>query len=560
MSLKLVKSYPAVYLYFLSVVLSGTFNEYLSALISVLLLAALTYRLLRNGRLLFKINYTCVITAVICLFYLICSIWAIDRGIALLGFIKYLPLMLFLLLFMQNPSEKAVLFEMLPSFAAITTIISTILMQIPELRGFFSVAGRLSGFFQYSNTFALFELVCFILAVTKPVLAIFDYLKMAVIIVGIFYSGSRSVMVLTIVCIVVLLIFISNRRLKISVISIFSVLMLSAVVYALVSGNFDTIGRFLKTSFTESTFLGRLLYYKDGIRVIATHPFGIGYLGYYFCEQSIQTGLYSVRYIHNDFLQLFLDIGWFPAIGFIFVILRAFFSKGAGLKKRLMIFAITAHVCFDFDLQFISVFLLFILILDDEKGKIFELKNKVATASVLIALALMQLYFGIALFLSYIGMNKNSLMLYPYNTLAQIELLTEEINIDQMNNIADDILSRNEYIALAYSAKARYAYSNGNFEDVIAYKKKVFKYAPYQIEDYNEYCRMLIIGIQLYEQSGDSFSAEYCFKELQKVPEMLERVKNRTDSLAFLLTDKPELELEPEITTWTEKYESGAEE
>ena len=151
-------------------------------------------------------------------------------------------------------------------------------------------------------------------------------------------------------------------------------------------------------------------------------------------------------------------------------------------------------------------------------------------------------------------------MLYPYNTLAQIELLTEEINIDQMNNIADDILSRNEYIAVAYSAKARYAYSNGNFEDVITYKKKVFKYAPYQIEDYNEYCRMLIIGIQLYEQSGDSFSAEYCFKELQKVPEMLERVKNRTDSLAFLLTDKPELELEPEITTWTEKYESGAEE
>ena len=122
--------------------------------------------------------------------------------------------------------------------------------------------------------------------------------------------------------------------------------------------------------------------------------------------------------------------------------------------------------------------------------------------------------------------------------------------------MADRILEQNEYVSIAYSAKARYAYSVGDFGKVISYKKDVFKYAPYQIEEYNEYCRMLIIGIQLYEQNGDIDSAEYCKNELLEVPEILKSVEKKTDELAFRLTDKPQLTLDDEILNYITLYQN----
>lgn len=555
MMLESVKNNIHLLFFYLSIIACGLFHEFISAFFSVLLSALLIYDIFRNGRLTLKINRVGISVAVIAAAYLICCIWAIDPGTAVLGFVKFLPLPLFYIAFMQNPGEKENLFKYLPVYASVTTAVSAILMQIPAFEDYFSVAGRLSGFFQYSNTFALFLLICLILTVTgqTPFKKI-NYLYIAIIIGGILYSGSRTVMVLTALSVAVSVLFLPDKRIRLAVICVFTAMLAAAIIYSVLSGNFDSVGRFLKTSFTESTFLGRILYYKDGLHVIAKHPFGLGYLGYYFCEQSIQTGFYSVRYIHNDFLQLLLDIGWLPAAGFIYVIIRAFFSRGAGIRKRLLIFVISAHACFDFDLQFVSVFVLFILILDDKTGRIFELKSRKITSAALIFAALTQLYFGIALFFAYIGKNEISLKLYPYNTPAQTELLTEETDAGRMDEIADDILSRNKYVAVAYSAKARYAYANGDFGKVISYKKNVFRYAPYQIEDYNEYCRMLIIGIQLYGENGDISSAEYCLNELLKVPEMLQEVRERTDPLAFKLSDSPKFGLEPEITEWLDKY------
>ena len=370
MILKLFKNNIHLLLFYLSIIFCGLFHEFTAAFFSVFLSAALIYDILKNKKIILKINRVGVSVVLITAAYLICSIWAVDTGIAIFGFVKFLPLLLFYIAFMQNPEEKERLFASLPAFSAVMTAVSAVLMQIPVLKSYFSVAGRLSGFFQYSNTFALFLLISLILAVTgkTPVKKI-NLLYIAVIIAGILYSGSRTVMFLTALSLVVLVIFLPQRRFKITVVSIFAAMAAIAVIYAVISGNFDTVGRFLKTSLTESTFLGRLLYYKDGLSLIANHPFGLGYLGYYFSEQTIQTGLYSIRYIHNDFLQLMLDVGWIPAVGFIYVIVRAFFLKGAGLRKRLIIFVTAAHISFDFDLQFVSVFVLFVLILDDEKGR-----------------------------------------------------------------------------------------------------------------------------------------------------------------------------------------------
>ena len=60
----------------------------------------------------------------------------------------------------------------------------------------FLVSERLSGFFQYPNTFALFLLISELLLLKKINLKIIDYITLAVLIGGLLYTGSRTVFLL----------------------------------------------------------------------------------------------------------------------------------------------------------------------------------------------------------------------------------------------------------------------------------------------------------------------------------------------------------------------------
>lgn len=46
------------------------------------------------------------------------------------------------------------------------------------------------------------------------------------------------------------------------------------------TGNMQSIGRYLTISLSSSTFLGGLLYVKDAVIPILTNPLGLGYQGY----------------------------------------------------------------------------------------------------------------------------------------------------------------------------------------------------------------------------------------------------------------------------------------
>ena len=88
---------------------------------------------------------------------------------------------------------------------------------------------------------------------------------------------------------------------------------LALVIYSALFDSFGIFRRVLSLSFTESTFVGRFLYYMDALPQILRRPFGMGYMGYYYDQLSVQTGVYSVMYLHNDLFQLVLDTGWIPA-------------------------------------------------------------------------------------------------------------------------------------------------------------------------------------------------------------------------------------------------------
>lgn len=74
-------------------------------------------------------------------------------------------------------------------------------------------------------------------------------------------------------------------------------------------------------------------------------------------------------------------------------------------------------------------------------------------------------YFGISLALSHFGKYQAAFLLYSLDTRSETELLIKETDIQKANTFADNIVSRNEFVTVAYSVKARKAYSDGNLKN-----------------------------------------------------------------------------------------------
>lgn len=314
--------------------LVGTFHEYISCFVSLIMISWLAYKIFTNKELNFSLNTLSLSIILMVFFYGVTAFWAVDSGMAVIGFVKFLPVLLYLLILMQYNNISDII-ERIPIVAAFMTLVSSILMQIPFLKDFFSVAGRLSGFFEYPNTFAIFLLVSELIIVSREKFKVFDYVLIAILLFGIFYSGSRTVFILLIISNAVIFLKSKKSSIKLFIIAIFLLFVIAAVLYTFISKNMDSFTRFLKISINESTFLGRILYFQDALPIILKRPFGLGYMGYYYMQQSIQTGVYSVKYIHNDFLQLFLDIGWIPTLLFIVSVLKSVFCKKMILVKNL---------------------------------------------------------------------------------------------------------------------------------------------------------------------------------------------------------------------------------
>lgn len=535
------------------ITLTGLFYTYISCLSSAVLCGYLIYKYVKRTTLRWYTNLSSIAILLLVAAYGLTAFWAIDSGMAVIGFFKFLSVLLFAIVLMQQEENSEVFLRSIPYVAAAMTFLSAILMQISALKDIFSVAGRLAGFFGYPNTFALFLLFALIITVTKDSLCKADIIIIPILLFGIVYSGSRTVFVLTAVTVLSLIILLKNKKLKIGVISIVIAAVLGAIIYAALTNNVSAIGRFLTISLKESTFIGRLLYFQDALPIILRHPFGLGYMGYYYIQTSIQTGVYSVQYIHNDFLQMLLDIGWIPTAVFVAALLKAFFKKGTTYRKRLLIFVLCAHCCFDFDLQFVAIFMLLVTIMDIKSGNDIELKiSKPLYISVVTVLAVACVYIGCAQAFSRFGNVAVSSKMYPWNTQNDIVAITSVSSPEEMNEIADRILARNKYVTVAYSAKARYAYSKGDFANVIKYKKKAIDTAVFSYDEYEDFCYLLINGIYLYEKHGDDYSANVCRKELVATIKELQKNTERLSKLGRMIDDQPKTQLPDEILRYAE--------
>ena len=549
-------TYAAEWILLLSLVLSGGFNEYVGCVLSAIISVLLIVKIAQNRNLVVNINITSLSIAVITLLYLISCFYAIDSGMAFVGFLKFLPVLLYMLLLMQDKGIKEHLIALLPYVALALGVLSLVLVFIPATRDYFTVSDRLAGFFQYPNTFALFLLVGELTALSKEKLKPIDIISALLLIILLLFTGSRAVFILAVFSNVLIIFFRKGKKVKILLGIVVAVLAVAVLLMLPLFNNSEIFSRYFTISFTESTFVGRLLYYFDAFPLILRHPFGLGYMGYYYVQQSIQTGVYSVMFIHNDFLQLLLDVGWIPCLLFVVGIIKSFFRKGNSAGKRIILLTVFLHCLFDFDLQFISMFFILLLFLNYNDGKQLELKKGAVFVFSFVITGLLSLYFAVALGLAHFGFNQAADSMFPGNTQNKVDLLIAEDDIVTQNEIADRIISQNEYVQIAYSAKARYAFSQGDFESLISYKNKIFQIAPFSYEEYEDYCYMLIQGIQLYKQAGDEYSTEVCEQQLLKTADRLDRLDDKLSNLGRKIVDQPKTDLPDDIVKYINSLES----
>ena len=528
----------------LSLILVGSFHEYIAYGLTVVMAARLLAVIHKNKKITLYKNSLGLAVGVICLFSLVGCLWAVDRGMALIGFLKLLPALLYLLCLWQEEKEGCAT-ELLPYVGAAMAVISAVAMQIPALKSWFSVADRLAGFFQYPNTFALFLLVCELLLLRKEQRKLWDYGVILVLLAGILYTGSRTVFVVAALANVVMLFAVSKKRGRVVLVLLGAA---ACVVVAVLgfSGN-PVIGRFLRFSLTESTLVGRVLYVVDALPLILKHPFGMGYMGYYYTQQSVQTGVYSVAYIHNDFLQLILDIGWIPGLVVLFWLGRFFLKKQVDLGQKIIVGAVCLHSLFDFNMQFTGMLLLLVLLTDVRGDKTIHMKKVLPCQIGAAATALVSLYLCVALAAGHWGANQLSDAMYPFNTRNKLTMLEQEADLSKADRLADEILKTNTAYYAPYTVKAAYAYSQGDFGALIRYQRQAFERNPFEYEPYETYCQMLLVGLSRYREAGDTNSAQICRQELLKVSKQLESNRYRLSKLGAMIADQPVTELPAEI-------------
>ena len=254
--------------------LGGGYFVSVSALIGIFMTGILFYRMYWKKEVTLARDLNLAAFAVLIFSYLIVSLWAVDSGMALTGFIKFLPLLLFYVLVSGQPEKREKMISRLPLLGSLMTLFSFLMMQFPVYEEWVSVSGRLAGFFQYPNTYAIFMLVCLIVVLWRLDHRHPDWLDIVYALTAVFgiaMSGSRTVFILTAAAMIGLLIIkVQGRKAVLSVIAVGAV---AVIVFAIVAGSTGVLERFADISLSASTFLGRLLYARDAFPLILQYPF-----------------------------------------------------------------------------------------------------------------------------------------------------------------------------------------------------------------------------------------------------------------------------------------------
>ncbi|WP_157950192.1 O-antigen ligase family protein [Vallitalea okinawensis] len=461
---------------------------------------------------------------------------AIDPGMAFLGFLKYIVICVVYLTIQQYDMEKR--YKLLDSvmYAGIVMAVLSILL-IPFMNSYLIQNNRLGGFVQYANTFALFMVITLLILLERG--SSKSYLLIPFIIACIYLTYSRSMYVIAFGAVCIGL-FLFQKMLK-TLLPMIALGILLGVVLSQFTIFQESINRVKETSFQVSEFQSRLIYYEDGIDIIKDNPVGLGYYGYFYLQRAYASGVYFIKYIHNSFLQIALDIGILGTLSFIgLMVSYLFFSKSEKVYK-LIVLIIISHSMIDFDFQFLMIWVIILLMFSLKDNYYKKISVKPIGVFSLMSTATLLLYFLIVTGTYYIDEYTYAAKLYPYYTEAHVKQLTSvEESQEDAKNIADQVDDYNENHLEVNRFLRDYYMNKGVYDLAVPYGNKAVSLNQLDVMDLEIYVRNLLLLLKS-DIIRDEFKRREVIEEIKGIDTYILSLHEGLSERAFRVKHQPKL-------------------
>ncbi len=577
-------SSPICYIMALCPFLMGLLHEYQIAIATIIVLIILIVYVAVKRELHFKFNIVTYLGLAMIVLSIVSVFAGIVKGEAIYGMLRVFSAGIWVIFLMQiSEDEKKLALGVVPNVAVVMTIVSALVYVTGISETFLFEEERMAGFFIYSNTFSLYLLLAIIIytyqskdsgilnqpkpkktgkASKKTGAEIWEIIKHyaypVIMLIGILWSGSRTTFAITVVVLIVLAI--RNKGVRIFYFVMLVVGIVGAVLFVLITGSTEAIGRFLTTSLESSTLLGRIIYWKDALGELIHYPLGMGYESFFFAQGRFQTGVYETLYVHNDWVQMAVDFGilFFAAFVALFIY-QLVKTKGV---FRFILIVVAIHMVMDFDMQFMIITWIVLLCMNWDIGKDKVLsfdKNakKVPTCITLVVVSLIYAWLGFANFFYTIDEYEMSASWFPWGLRNQEQYLIDSLTAEEYKERAEDALKLYDMDAPALDVMALSAADSKNYLEVLDYKRKSLEAQRYRTEVYDDFVMMMDTGANVYKESGNNESYKKCVDALLSTEDILKSVEESTDPLAYKIYDKPNFELSDKSKETINKYKES---
>lgn len=545
-------------LFAISLCFAGLFYEATCGIMAILLCVIIAFIVRDEKKIILPKSLFLLMFLILPIIASIVSIWAVDWGVSLYAFVKWLPIPLFIILLgYDSKDEKEELIDLIPIISAILTVVCGILYFTP-LKDSFFINNRMMGTFQYANSFALLLMIGVLISLFKIKHSWLDFFLVLINICGIILTGCRAVFFLLVIGIVAWLIYfiIENKKNRneseskgkkllfaLGIPFSFIALILIGIKLANATGNTKLFARFTQFYIHSSTFVGRYLYLADGLKLLIKHPFGLGYKGFLFIQGATQTANYEVTYAHNELLQSGLDYGIIVMLAFLIGYALVLIKKNTSFRDRLILTLEGIHLLFDWDFQFVGLIFVTILIMSSEwENTIVLRKNNGLNALKysICTLCIFSVWLTTALAFEELGQYETAAKIYPAATTSQMFLINSS---DDRHRYAESICSRNDYCPIAFQAMAEKCAQNGDYFGMAEYADKAISAAKYDVSGYEIYLTMMAYAANAYSEAGDIENTYYFMQKIADVEKTIEKVKDDTNVNAKYIYDSSDIKL-----------------
>ena len=535
----------------------GGYYVFYTAAIGILLSALLLISVFKNKKINYSASFTFFVIAFMSVMYFLTKFWAVDKSMAIHGFIKFFTAFLFAVSLIQiDRDEQKTLLCSVPLTAVIMTVF-TYLMGFTAFgkNRFYDNIGDLHGTFEYANAFAIYLLVGIIIALFSDIKLPFKIVAFIVCAFGIYKSNSRAVWLVSAFMVVAVALFyifkkIDKTKRKISV-ALLGVLF--ATIVFIIFYRFGIVEKVWNYVNTDGSFNERLLYYTDALRYIVKHPFGKGAYAFYFAQSEFQSAYYYAIDVHCDFLEYAIEIGIVPAVLFIVVIIKQLFSKQVPDLQKFVILAIALHSLVDYDLQFTSILFVLLLCFDYSNVKTKEVTSKLIPSVVALALTVLYGVIGLSAFCNYIGDHQKSV--YYYKNTPSLIILMQSTNDKQSGYVlAQEILKRNDSVYEPNNVMANIYSADNKYGKAVKQMELVIKKDPRTMQHYRDYIDLLVKAIKYYDERGETKKSQNCKDKIACVDDMISDLKAHTSKRGILYGRKQDFEIGKEYKKIIKKY------